>query len=59
VSPEEEKRYAKIIDGILAEGDLTLISAKQIRKSLEDALDVDLSSQKVCDWHATEACSQC
>jgi len=46
LSPEEEKRYAKIIDGILAEGDLTLISAKQIRKSLQDALDIDLSSQK-------------
>lgn len=47
VLPSEKARYSAIIDDIIAKGDLTTISAKQIRKGLQDAIEKDLSDQKV------------
>ncbi|KAL3418005.1 E3 ubiquitin-protein ligase hel2 [Phlyctema vagabunda] len=44
--PSERAQYAAIIDGILEKGDLTTISAKQIRKGLQEALEKDISDQK-------------
>ncbi|KAM3086555.1 hypothetical protein ACMFMG_000686 [Clarireedia jacksonii] len=46
LSSEETTRYATIIDKILKEGDLNTISAKQIRKDLQDELGFDLSDKK-------------
>jgi len=46
LSPAETIQYAGIIDGILAAGDLTTISAKQIRKGLQAAVDHDISDKK-------------
>ncbi|KAB8302503.1 hypothetical protein EYC80_005898 [Monilinia laxa] len=47
LSPEENSKYSIIIDRILKEGDLSTISAKQIRKDLQAELGFDLSHQKV------------
>lgn len=47
VSSEENSKYSIIIDRILKEGDLSTISAKQIRKDLQVELGFDLSHQKV------------
>lgn len=48
VSPEEERRYTEIIDGILATANLETISRKKIREGLEIALGgKDLREQKV------------
>lgn len=47
VTPEENSKYSIIIDRILKEGDLSTISAKQIRKDLQAELGFDLSHQKV------------
>ncbi|KAI5303653.1 Translation initiation factor 3 subunit b [Ascosphaera pollenicola] len=46
VSPETKQRYTIIIDGILAHSDINLVSAKRIRRELQDAVGEDLSSQK-------------
>ncbi|KAG4029882.1 hypothetical protein MFRU_014g01770 [Monilinia fructicola] len=46
LSPEENSKYSIIIDRILKEGDLSTISAKQIRKDLQAELGFDLSHQK-------------
>ncbi|KAI9640902.1 hypothetical protein NHQ30_010743 [Ciborinia camelliae] len=46
VSSEENSKYSIIIDRILKEGDLSTISAKQIRKDLQAELGFDLSHQK-------------
>ena len=45
--PEVEASYAAIIDNILAVSDLNTISAKRIRKGLQERLDYDISHQKV------------
>jgi upstream activation factor subunit UAF30 len=48
VTPEEERRYTEIIDGILATANLETISRKKIREGLEAALGgKDLQDQKV------------
>ena len=47
VLPAERAQYSAIIDGILAEGDLSTISAKAIMKGLAAALDTDISDKKV------------
>jgi len=44
--PSEKAQYSAIIDDILASGDLQTISAKQIVKSLQAKLDVDISDKK-------------
>ncbi|ESZ98247.1 hypothetical protein SBOR_1343 [Sclerotinia borealis F-4128] len=46
LSSEENSKYSIIIDRILKEGDLSTISAKQIRKDLQAGLGFDLSHQK-------------
>lgn len=48
VPPEVEASYATIIDSILAASDINTISAKQIRKGLQQAVHYDLTPQKVC-----------
>jgi upstream activation factor subunit UAF30 len=48
VLPAERAQYSAIIDGILASSDLQTISSKQIRKSLQQALQHDISEKKVC-----------
>ncbi len=45
--PNERAQYSALIDNILASSDLQTISAKQIRKQLQAALDVDISDKKV------------
>jgi hypothetical protein len=47
VLPSERAQFSALIDGILAEGDLSTISAKQIRKGLQAKLTFDISSKKV------------
>jgi hypothetical protein len=47
VLPNERAQYSALIDNILASSDLQTISAKQIRKQLQAALDVDISEKKV------------
>lgn len=44
--PDVEKTYAEIIDGILAVSDINTISAKRIRKGLQEK-GYDISDQKV------------
>lgn len=44
--PAERAQYSAIIDGILASSDLQTISSKQIRKSLQAALQQDVSEKK-------------
>ncbi|APA06613.1 hypothetical protein SS1G_04824 [Sclerotinia sclerotiorum 1980 UF-70] len=46
LSSEENSQYSIIIDRILKEGDLSTISAKQIRKDLQAELGFDISHQK-------------
>jgi hypothetical protein len=45
--PQIEAQYTSIIDNILATSDLNTISAKRIRKGLQEALHQDISQQKV------------
>jgi upstream activation factor subunit UAF30 len=45
--PEVEASYSAIIDSILAASDLNTISAKRIRKGLQEKVDYDISHQKV------------
>jgi hypothetical protein len=45
--PEVEASYSAIIDEILRASDINTISAKRIRKGLQDRVDHDLSEQKV------------
>ena len=47
LSSNEEKSYSSIIDSILAASDLNTISAKRIRKGLQEELGYDISAQKV------------
>ena len=44
---EQQTSYSAIIDDILANADLTTISAKAIRKGLQEKVDYDLTAQKV------------
>ncbi|PVH96011.1 SWIB/MDM2 domain-containing protein [Periconia macrospinosa] len=46
LSPQTSQRYSAIIDSILANSDLNTISAKRIRKGLQERLDHDISDQK-------------
>jgi upstream activation factor subunit UAF30 len=48
VTDEERGAYTRIIDGILAAADLETVTRKKIRQGLEEAIDKDLSDQKVC-----------
>lgn len=45
--PEVEASYSAIIDSILAASDINTISAKRIRKGLQEQVDYDISHQKV------------
>jgi upstream activation factor subunit UAF30 len=49
VTPERRAEYTKVIDDILQVSDLTVISAKQIRKGLAAAVDHDITESKVKD----------
>ncbi|KAF2242728.1 SWIB/MDM2 domain-containing protein [Trematosphaeria pertusa] len=44
--PEVEASYSAIIDSILASSDLNTISAKRIRKGLQERIEYDISHQK-------------
>ncbi|KAF2265679.1 SWIB-domain-containing protein [Lojkania enalia] len=44
--PEVEASYSAIIDSILAASDLNTVSAKRIRKGLQEKVDYDISHQK-------------
>ncbi|KAF2710512.1 SWIB-domain-containing protein [Pleomassaria siparia CBS 279.74] len=46
LSPDKEVLYTRIIDSILAASDLNTISAKRIRKGLQEELGYDISAQK-------------
>lgn len=47
VPAEQRASYAAIIDGILASADMETISAKRIRKGLQEQVDYDITPQKV------------
>jgi upstream activation factor subunit UAF30 len=47
VTDEERATYTRVIDGVLASVDLETVTRKKIRQGLEEAVDKDLSSQKV------------
>ena len=47
--------YSAIIDDILAQSDLNLVSAKRIRKGLQEKVDYDITPQKV---HLTDDAQQ-
>lgn len=47
VPPEQEAAYSAIIDSILQSSDLETVSAKRIRKGLQERVDYDISHQKV------------
>lgn len=53
VTDEERGTYTRIIDGILAAADLETVTRKKIRQGLEEAIDKDLSDQKVCAGPST------
>lgn len=44
--PEQHAAYCAIIDDILADSDLTTVSAKRIRKGLQEKVEYDISAQK-------------
>ncbi|KAK4500202.1 hypothetical protein PRZ48_008388 [Zasmidium cellare] len=46
LAPEQHATYGALIDGILAKSDLNTISAKRIRKDLQDKVDFDLTPLK-------------
>lgn len=48
MTAEEKETYTRIIDDILATADLQTVTRKKIRQGLEEAIDKDLSEQKVC-----------
>ncbi|KAH9844436.1 SWI complex, BAF60b domains, partial [Teratosphaeria destructans] len=45
-SPEQHAAYSTIIDRILSEADLDTVSAKAIRRGLQEQVDYDLAPQK-------------
>ncbi|KAK5173562.1 uncharacterized protein LTR77_002243 [Saxophila tyrrhenica] len=44
--PEQHASYSAIIDNILATADLSTVSAKRIRKGLQEQVDYDITPQK-------------
>lgn len=46
LSPDLAEKYSAIIDEILEDADLNTISAKRIRKGLQERLDHDISAEK-------------
>lgn len=46
VPPEQQASYSAIIDEILATSDLNTISAKRIRKGLQERVSYDITHQK-------------
>jgi upstream activation factor subunit UAF30 len=49
--PDVEASYTLIIDNILSASDLNTISAKRIRKALQEELGHDIAAQKVTPRH--------
>jgi hypothetical protein len=47
VSSEQKRIYAAMIDNILSESDLSLVTEKKIRNALQERLGYDISGQKV------------
>lgn len=47
VTPEEARQYTAIVDDILAQSDLNTISAKAIRKGIQQKVEHDISAKKV------------
>ena len=47
VPPEVQASYVVIIDAILAKSDLNTVTSKKVRQGLQDAVDYDVSHQKV------------
>jgi len=45
--PDMAEQYSAIIDSILEDADLNTISAKRIRKGLQERLGHDISGEKV------------
>ena len=45
--PEVRAKYVTIIDDILADSDLNLISEKRIRKGIQQHVEYDITPQKV------------
>ena len=52
-------KYTGIIDGILSTSDLTTISEKKIRKGIQEAVEYDITPQKVA-WNISRSgfCAQ-
>ncbi|KAL8875679.1 MAG: hypothetical protein Q9198_005993, partial [Flavoplaca austrocitrina] len=50
-----QTEYVKIIDTILASSDLNTISEKRIRKGLQQAVNYDITPQKVCAYCSSGA----
>lgn len=48
--PDVAEKYSAIIDSILEDADLNTISAKRIRKGLQERLGHDISGEKVYIW---------
>lgn len=55
VTSEQRTQYANIIDDILRNADLTSISAKAVRKEMQDRLDHDITALKVSMQHVYRA----
>ncbi|KAL2261661.1 hypothetical protein VTK26DRAFT_3676 [Humicola hyalothermophila] len=55
LTDEERETYTRIIDGILATSDLQTVTRKKIRQGLEEAIDKDLSEQKIAIKNLIEA----
>ncbi|KAG7283983.1 hypothetical protein NEMBOFW57_010341 [Staphylotrichum longicolle] len=55
LTDEERGTYTRIIDGILAAADLETVTRKKIRQGLEEAIDKDLSDQKIAIKNLIEA----
>ena len=47
LSPEQRVSYAAIIDDILSKSDINKVSAKTVRKSMQERIDYDITAQKV------------
>jgi hypothetical protein len=52
VLPAEKAQYSAIIDSILACSDLNTVTPKQIRRGLQEKVDVDISDKKACHTSA-------
>jgi upstream activation factor subunit UAF30 len=47
VTADEKREYSAIIDDILAQSDLNTVSAKAIRKGIQQRVDHNISAKKV------------